>query len=198
MTERSGRMAPYRRWFKRWLDAALAGGGLLIFALPMAWIGWRIRRTTGSPVLFRQVRVGFGGKPFTILKFRTMTPEGAVPSRFCQLLRGSAMDELPQLINILRGQMSFVGPRPLIPEELETLGQFPRGGDRLRVRPGLTGLAQLNSAKVPDLSERLRWDLSYVDRCSLLLDLKILIQSVAITLRGAWERSGGHTPPGAA
>jgi len=188
-------MAPYRRRFKRWVDAALAGGGLLIFALPMGWIAWRIRQTLGKPVLFRQIRVGFGGRIFTVLKFRTMTPEGTVPSPFCQNLRASAMDELPQLVNILRGEMSFVGPRPLIPEELEMLGQFPRGGDRLRVRPGLTGLAQLHSTKVPVLSERLRWDLAYVERCSFVLDLKILFRSVAVTLRGAWEKPGAKFPP---
>ena len=188
-------MALYRRCFKRCADAALAGGGLLIFILPMGWIAWRIRRTLGPPVLFRQTRVGLGGKPFTVLKFKTMSPEGEIPLPFYRGLRGSAMDELPQLINILRGEMSFVGPRPLIPEELALLGQFPRGGDRLRVRPGLTGLAQLHSTKVPVLEERLRWDLAYVDRCSFLLDLKILFQSVAVTLRGAWEKPGAKVPP---
>jgi lipopolysaccharide/colanic/teichoic acid biosynthesis glycosyltransferase len=117
-----------------------------------------------------------------------MTMDGAVPSPFCRRLRARALDELPQLINILRGEMSFVGPRPLIPEELETLEQLPRGADRLLLRPGLTGLAQLHSSKVPALPERLQWDLAYADRCSLFLDLAILLKSVAVTLRGAWEK----------
>ena len=117
-----------------------------------------------------------------------MTADGIVPPGFCQGLRARALDELPQLVNILRGEMSFVGPRPLIPEELETLEQLPRGAERLLLRPGLTGLAQLHGSKVSALPERLRWDLAYVDQCSLLLDLGILLRSVAITLRGAWEK----------
>ncbi len=100
------------------------------------------------------------------------------------------MDELPQLINILKGQMSFVGPRPLIPDELEDLGRIPEGKRRFSVRPGLTGLAQINSEKVPSLSERIRWDLAYVDQCSLWLDLRILFKSLAVTLAGKWEPNG--------
>ena len=100
------------------------------------------------------------------------------------------MDELPQLINILRGQMSFVGPRPLIPEELKELHQIPNGNRRLTVRPGLTGLAQLYSAKIPTLRERLRWDCAYLDRCSLWLDVWILARSLRLTLNGAWEQPG--------
>lgn len=188
-------MGPYGRWFKRCVDLGLAGGGVFVFALPMGWIAWRLRREQGFPVLFRQTRVGLGRKPFTVLKFRTMTAEGAVPSPFCQSLRAHALDELPQLINILRGEMSFVGPRPLIPEELQTLEQLPRGRERLRLRPGLTGLAQLHSSKVPSLPVRLRWDLAYADQCSFLLDLKILLKSVAVTLRAAWEKPGIKTPP---
>lgn len=184
-------MKGYAQGFKRLLDLAIASIGLVGFSVPMAWIAWRIRREMGSPVLFRQTRLGYGGKPFTVLKFRTMKPgEVGVSSRFCRGLRATAMDELPQIINILRGEMSFVGPRPLIPEELAELRNFPRGGDRLRVRPGLTGLAQLRSDKVPSLSERLKGDLEYIDRCSLGLDLWALWRSAAVTLRAAWEKPG--------
>ncbi len=191
-------MGPYGQCFKRPFDMAVAAGGLIVFALPMGWIAWRIRREMGRPVMFPQTRVGKNRKSFTVLKFRTMTPGGTVSSGFCRALRASAMDELPQLINILRGEMSFVGPRPLIPDELATLEQLPRGAERLRVRPGLTGLAQLYSSKVPVLAERLRWDLAYADRCSFLLDLTILFRSVAITLRGAWEKTGSKLPAGEA
>ncbi len=183
-------MRGYARGFKRLLDLAIALAGLAGFLVPMAWIAWRIRRELGPPALFRQTRLGYGGKRFTVLKFRTMTGQGAVPSPFFRWLRATAMDELPQLINILRGEMSFVGPRPLIPEELAELRNFPRGEDRLCVRPGLTGLAQLRSDKTPSLSERLRGDLEYVDRCSLGLDLWALWRSLYVTLRAAWERPG--------
>ena len=184
-------MKGYARGFKRLLDLAIALIGLVGFLIPMIWIAWRISRELGPPVLFRQNRLGYGGKPFTVLKFRTMRPgEEGVSSPFCRRLRATAMDELPQLVNILRGEMSFVGPRPLIPEELAELRNFPRGGERLRVRPGLTGLAQLRSDKVPSLPERLKGDLEYIDRCSLSLDLWALFCSMAVTLRAAWEKPG--------
>lgn len=166
------------------LDLSVAGMGLLLFALPMLWIRWEL----GSPVFFRQTRVGRGGHWFTILKFRTLGKDGTVASPFCRRLRETALDELPQLLNILKGEMSFVGPRPLIPEELLELGKIPRGIDRLSVRPGLTGLAQLNSVKVPTLPERLREDCEYIDRCSWWLDIRILWRSVQVTLRGAWGK----------
>lgn len=188
----------YGRIFKRLLDALLAGAGIFLFALPIGGIGWYIRRKLGFPVLFRQKRVGYQGEEFPVLKFRTLTAGGAAPGPFSAWLRATALDEFPQLINILMGQMSFVGPRPLIPEELQALDRVPDGRRRLSVRPGLTGLAQLHSDKVPSLSERLRWDLAYVDRCSLPLDLKILFRSVAVTLRAAWERPGPKVPSGEA
>ena len=184
-------MRVYARGFKRLFDLAIASIGLVGFLVPMAWIAWRIRRELGPPVLFRQTRLGYGGTVFSVLKFRTMRPgEAGVSPPFCRRLRATAMDELPQLINILRGEMSFVGPRPLIPEELVELRSFPRGAERLRVRPGLTGLAQLRSDKVPLLSERLKGDLEYVDRYSLGLDLWALWRSVEVTLKAAWEKPG--------
>ena len=154
----------------------------------MVWMAWRIYRESGSPILFRQTRVGYKGKPFRIVKFRTMSGEQITP--FGNWLRATAMDELPQLFHILKGQMSFVGPRPLIPEELQQLHQIPDGLRRLSVRPGLAGLAQLTSDKIPSLSERVKWDCQYVTQCSPWLDAWILVRSVGITCQGAWERSG--------
>ncbi len=180
----------YRKGFKRMLDAALAAGGLLLFALPMAWFAWQIRRQAGVPGSFRQIRIGYGGKPFTILKFRTMNEGGAVALPLSRWLRATAMDELPQLVNILKGEMSFVGPRPLIPEDLQELDRIPGGKRRFEIRPGLTGLAQILAEKVPLLSQRIGWDLAYADRCSLWLDMKILLKSVAVTLAGKWEGTG--------
>lgn len=175
----------YSQGGKRFLDIVLAIGGLALFTIPMAWIALRIRWQLKKSPLFRQMRVGLHSNSFCLLKFRTMSDEGN-PSPFGRWLRKTAMDELPQLINILRGQMSFVGPRPLIPEDLEGVSQVPSGERRFLARPGLTGLAQLNAPKTPSLAERIRWDCSYVDRCSFWLDLNILLKSLRVTLQGAW------------
>ena len=181
---------PYRQWFKRPFDLTVASAGLLVFALPMLWISLRIRKELGRPALFLQQRIGRDGNRFIIFKFRTMNDRAEVTSIFCRKLRDTAMDELPQLVNILRGEMSFVGPRPLIPEELRDLERVSGGRRRLALRPGLAGLTQLHSDKVPSLEDRLRTDLDYIDRCSFSLDLKILFASVGVTGRGAWERPG--------
>lgn len=120
-------------------------------------------------------------------KGEEVTPFGA-------LLRSSAMDELPQLVNILKGEMSFVGPRPLIPEELRELDEIPGGSRRLSIQPGLAGLAQLFSLKIPSIQERLKWDLLYLERCSPGLDLKILLQSIGVSLHRRWESPGPKVP----
>lgn len=187
----------YRVIGKRSLDLAMAMGGLVLFAIPMLWFYDRLRREFDLDPFFLQTRMGKGGRNFTILKFRTMSEEETIPP-FCRWLRKTAMDELPQMINIVRGEMSFVGPRPLILEELENLGKMKGGKLRQSVRPGLTGLAQLYSIKTPGLPERLRWDLTYVKKCSLGLDLWIILRSVAVTLQGAWEGKEPHLNPSAA
>ena len=177
----------YRRVGKRLLDIGLACVGLVGMALPMAaialWIAWESK----SSPFFRQIRIGRSGLPFRIMKLKTMSSDQRVSS-FGKGLRATAMDELPQLFQILAGQMSFVGPRPIVPEELAQLDQFPDGRRRLAARPGLTGLAQICGPKTPALAERLRWDLEYVDRCGLSLDLGILLKSVEISCRGAWGK----------
>lgn len=153
----------------------------------MAGMAWGIYRELRCSPFFRQIRIGIRGREFQILKFRTMTAQGKSPP-FCRWMRATAMDELPQLIHILKGEMSFVGPRPLIPEDLQKLGRVPNGQRRFLLRPGLAGLAQLYGGKFPGLAERIKWDLAYVKRCSLRLDLWILFQSLAVTLRSRWER----------
>ncbi len=180
----------YRRGGKRLFDILLAVGGLLFFSVPAMWFALRIRRELGSPAFFRQKRVGRGGLYFTILKFRTMTQEGVVASPFCRWLRSAALDELPQLLNILKGEMSFVGPRPLIPEELSALDRLSRGPERLSIRPGLAGVAQLYGEKTPSLPQRLRWDLFYLDHYSPALDLKILFKSLFVTSKSGWDAPG--------
>ena len=188
-------IAPWRSGFKRVFDGLLAAAGLVFFSLPMAWIAWRVRRELNTPVFFRQPRVGRAGKPFILSKFKTLS-DGKPVTPFGHWLRATAMDELPQLINIVRGEMSFVGPRPLIPDDLRGLAQIPGGSQRQSVRPGLTGLAQLYADKTPSLPERLQWDLAYARECSFLLDLKILLASVIISLRGAWEKTRAPTTRG--
>ena len=171
----------------------LSSLGFLIFAIPVAVIALCIWRQAGSPVLFYQARIGQKGDTFQIKKFRTMNSQGQVFSSFAQGLRNTAMDELPQLFHILRGEMSFVGPRPLIPEELLEIRQIPNGSRRFLVKPGLAGLAQINAQKIPSLAERSNWDLLYVDQYSLLLDIRIVMKSIWVTLRGNWEGPGAHS-----
>ena len=175
-------------------DLGLTALGLVLFALPMLGIGLAVWAHSGHPVFFHQARIGREGKPFVLWKFRTLTEDGRV-TKIGQLLRGTAMDELPQLFQILKGEMSFVGPRPLIPEDLKELALIPDGNLRLSVRPGLTGMAQLFCSKTPTLSERLSWDLAYTRRCSLKMDAWLLARSVPVTLRAAWEKAGAKGSP---
>ena len=186
----------YCQWGKRTLDIGLSLFGLVLFAWPMAGIACVIFCQSGRPVLFHQARVGLRGRRFGIVKFRTMRGDDEVFSAFAHGLRMTAMDELPQLVHILRGQMSFVGPRPLVHEDLVEVHRLPEGPRRFSIRPGLTGLAQLNAIKVPSLEERLKWDLAYADQCSLWLDVRTIVKSVWVTLRGAWEEKSGMQPPG--
>jgi lipopolysaccharide/colanic/teichoic acid biosynthesis glycosyltransferase len=193
---------------KRAFDVALSGAGLM--ASTPLWILFAaaVKLQDGGPVFYRQARSGLGGRPFDVLKFRSMVPDaeagvGAVQASRSdprvtavgRFLRATAMDELPQLWNILRGDMSVVGPRALRPGEIETLGNgdlerledVPGFAERSRVRPGLTGIAQIYAPR--DIPRRLkfRYDLLYVRRQSFWLDLRLVLVSFWITMRGAWE-----------
>jgi len=151
-----------------------------------------VRVILGSPVLFRQVRPGRHGEPFTLLKFRTMTdrrdadgellPDGKRLGRFGRLLRRWSLDELPQLVNVLRGELSFVGPRPLLLEYLPLY--TPEQARRHEVRPGITGLAQVEGRNEQTWEDRLRLDVEYVDRRSLWLDSKILLRTLECVCTG--------------
>jgi len=181
---------------KRAFDLVLAAL-LLVPALPlMAVIAAAIRLTSPGPVLFRQARVGRGGEPFTMLKFRTMQV-GAERSTgpvlaaandprvtaLGKVLRATRLDELPQLWNVLRGDMSFVGPRPERPEFVERYARDIHGYvERLRVRPGLTGYAQVNGEYHTSAATKLKYDLAYIHNRSLWLDLKILTDTVKVML----------------
>jgi lipopolysaccharide/colanic/teichoic acid biosynthesis glycosyltransferase len=170
---------------KRALDVVGASLGLLVAAIPMAVIGIALRLTMGSPVLFRQERPGRHGAPFTILKFRTMRAgDGPDAERLTALgrrLRSTSLDELPELWNVLRGDMSLVGPRPLLMEYLDLY--TPRQARRHEVRPGLTGLAQVAGRNLVHWEERFELDVQYVDTRTLALDLRIIGRTVASVLR---------------
>ncbi len=181
----------YRRYGKRALDLALAAIGLLALAPLMAVVGLWVRAAVGSPVLFRQARPGLHGKPFTLLKFRTMRaavddqgkllPDAARLTPLGRRLRAWSLDELPELVNVLAGDMSLVGPRPLLMHYLPHY--TPEQMRRHDVRPGITGWAQVHGRNLVAWEDRFSLDTWYVDHLSLGLDLRILWQTLWITLR---------------
>jgi lipopolysaccharide/colanic/teichoic acid biosynthesis glycosyltransferase len=196
---------------KRLFDAGLAAVGLIVSAPLWAIIPLAIKLEDGGPVFFPQARVGLGGRVFRVLKFRSMLPDAESASgplqaaaddpritRVGRVLRATAMDELPQLWNILVGDMSFVGPRPLRPGEVElrgdgglvSLDQIPGYEDRHRVRPGLTGLAQVYASRDISRVAKFRLDRLYMKRAGLWLDLRLILLSFWITGRGEWESRG--------
>jgi lipopolysaccharide/colanic/teichoic acid biosynthesis glycosyltransferase len=195
---------------KRAFDVALSSIGLLVSAPLWGLIALGIKVEDGGPVFFTQPRVGRGGASFTAYKFRSMLVNadartalraGAHDPRVTRVgtvLRATAMDELPQLWNILKGDMSFVGPRPLMPGEIEARGEYaavplesvPGYDARHAVRPGLTGLTQVYAARDIRRAHKFRLDLIYVRRASLWLDLRLVALSFWITFRGRWEERG--------
>lgn len=181
---------------KRMMDLVLAATAIVLLALPMLFVAWQIRRKLGSPVLFRQIRPGLHGVPFEMLKFRTMTdqrgrdgallPDAQRMTQFGRLLRSTSIDELPELWNVLQGDMSLVGPRPLLMEYLPLYSPFQRR--RHEVRPGITGWAQVNGRNALSWEEKFRLDVDYVDRCSCWMDIRILLLTVCRVL----DRDGIH------
>lgn len=189
---------------KRCVDLLGAGLGLLILSLPMILIALLIRWRLGSPVLFRQQRPGRYGKPFTMYKFRTMRdaydqegnplPDEQRMTRFGQFLRSASLDELPELIHVLKGDMSLVGPRPLLMEYLERY--TPEQARRHEVKPGITGWAQINGRNNLPWNERFQMDVWYVDHWNLWLDMKILLRTVTKVLkREGVQAEGAATMP---
>jgi lipopolysaccharide/colanic/teichoic acid biosynthesis glycosyltransferase len=196
---------------KRLLDMALAGGGLIVSAPLWAIIAALIKIEDGGPVFFSQERVGQGGRPFKALKFRSMIVDaeagtGPIQSgehdaritRIGRVLRATAMDELPQLWNIFRGDMSFVGPRALRPGEIEVRGNgvmekledVPGFAQRCAVRPGLTGVAQIYAPRDVVRRQKFRYDRFYIRRQSFCFDVRLILVSFWITFRGRWEARG--------
>ena len=181
----------YKHFFKRILDFIAALLLLILFSPIMLWAAWRIRRELGSPVLFTQARPGLNAKIFKIYKFRTMSDErdkngNLLPDElrlkgFGAKLRASSIDELPQLFNVLKGDMSFIGPRPLLVEYLPLYS--PRQASRHSVRPGITGLAQVNGRNDISWAAKLEYDALYAGNLSFLLDIKIAFLSIKKVLK---------------
>ena len=192
---------------KRAFDIALSGAGLVLSSPVWLLIAIAIKLEDGGPVMFTQDRVGRGGVAFRALKFRSMVHDAAtLPphqageddpriTRVGRVLRATAMDELPQLFNIFRGDMSFVGPRPLMPGEIEVRGSgnlvrldsIPGYVERHCVRPGLTGLSQVYAPRDTPRVRKFRLDSIYVRNASFCLDVFLVAVSFWITFRGRWE-----------
>lgn len=189
---------------KRIFDLIAATLGLLVLAMPLLVLGWQVRRKLGSPVLFTQVRPGLHGQSFSMVKFRTMTdtrdasgallPDAQRLTPFGRWLRASSLDELPELWNVLRGEMSLVGPRPLLMEYLPLYS--PEQARRHEVRPGITGWAQVNGRNAISWADKFALDVWYVDNRSLWLDVRILWLTVRkVLVRDGISAAGEATMP---
>ena len=193
---------------KRLLDVSLSGAGLIVSSPLWAIVAAAIKLESPGPVFFTQVRVGEAGRHFDAIKFRSMVQDaeaGLGPvqaaahdprvTRVGRVLRATALDELPQLWNIFRGDMSFVGPRALRPNEIEPVNDglpvpleaVPGFSTRCTVTPGLTGLAQIYLRRDVTRRQKFRYDLLYVRRRSFMLDVRLIVLSFWISLRGRWE-----------
>ena len=192
---------------KRAFDMTLSGAGLVVSSPVWLLVAIAIRLEDGGPIMFPQERVGLRGVTFRALKFRSMVPNASsMPphqageddprvTRVGRLLRATAMDELPQLVNIFLGDMSFVGPRPLMPGEIEVRGagelvaldSIPGYAFRHSVRPGLTGLTQVYAPRDAPRARKFRLDAIYVNNASFCLDMYLVAVSFWITVRGKWE-----------
>lgn len=185
---------------KRLLDVLVSLAALIVLSPLLLLTALLVARNLGNPALFRQVRPGLNGRPFTILKFRTMKdasdeqgnklPDSERLTPFGKKLRSTSIDELPELINVLRGDMSLVGPRPLIMEYLDRYSE--RQARRMEVRPGITGWAQVNGRNTVDWNDRFEMDVWYVENRSLWLDARILWLTVLTVIKREGVSADGH------
>ena len=171
---------------KRFLDIIIASIALILLSPLYAFVAYKVKKNLGSPVLFRQVRPGLQGKPFEMIKFRTMKdavdeqgnplPDSERLTPFGQMLRSTSLDEMPELWNVIKGDMSIVGPRPLLMEYLPLYS--PEQAKRHDVRPGMTGHAQVNGRNAIGWEEKFKLDTWYVENQSIWLDFKIMFKTV--------------------
>jgi sugar transferase EpsL len=181
----------YSRYGKRWFDLILTVPGFVVVSPLLGIIALLVRLQLGTPVLFKQVRPGLHGKPFTIYKFRTMTdtrdqngkllPDAQRLTKLGRFLRATSLDELPELWNVIKGDLSLVGPRPLLMQYLDryTPGQARRN----KVKPGLTGWAQVNGRNAITWEKKFELDVWYVDHCSVFLDIRIILMTLLKVVR---------------
>ena len=192
----------YKHFFKRLLDIIYSLGFILCFWWLYIILAILVKKKLGSPVLFKQQRPGLNGKVFTMYKFRSMTDakdkDGKLLSdeerlpRFGQLLRATSLDEIPEFFNILKGDMSLVGPRPLLVQYLERYNE--RQARRHGVRPGITGWAQVNGRNTISWEQKFEYDVEYVEKCSFLLDIKIIFMTIKkIFIREGISQEGNVT-----
>jgi len=171
---------------KRSLDIVIASTALILLSPVYFYVAYKVRKNLGSPVLFRQLRPGLHGKPFEMIKFRSMKdavdengnplPDSERLTPFGQMLRSSSLDEIPELWNVIKGEMSIVGPRPLLMEYLPLYNS--QQAKRHNVRPGMTGHAQVNGRNAISWEEKFKLDTWYVENQSLWLDFKIMLKTV--------------------
>lgn len=187
----------YETYIKRPQDFICALLALVVFSPILLLTALLVRIRLGAPVLFTQERPGKGGKPFRIMKFRSMTdgrdkngdllPDEQRLGTFGQKLRSTSLDELPELLNVLKGDMAIIGPRPLLMKYLPLYNE--RQARRHEVRPGLSGLAQVNGRNAISWEEKFEWDVKYVDHVSFCGDWKLVFQTLAVM----WKREGIHS-----
>lgn len=197
----------YKRFFKRLFDILLSLTGIIIAGIPMLLVAVAVKIDSKGPAIFKQERLGVGGKVFNIYKFRSMcvnaehTGSGvysgkgdARVTRVGKILRATSIDELPQMFNILKGDMSFVGPRPPLTYHPWPLAEYTDEQRRMfEVRPGITGWAQINGRKAVEWNQRIKLNVWYVDNLSLWLDIKIVFKTVFKVLRNSDNENVGAT-----
>ncbi|MBM6690684.1 sugar transferase [Fusobacterium mortiferum] len=192
----------YRNYIKRILDIIYSLGFILCFWWVYILVAILVRLKLGSPVIFKQQRPGLNGEVFMMYKFRSMTDardkDGKLLSdeerlpRFGQLLRATSLDEIPEFFNILKGDMSLVGPRPLLVQYLERYNE--RQARRHEVKPGITGWAQVNGRNAISWEQKFEYDVEYVEKCSFLLDMKIIFLTIKkIFIREGITQAGNVT-----
>lgn len=189
-----GRDGLYNRYFKRPMDIILSSVAIVVLSPVFFIVALLIKINLGSPIIFKQKRPGLNEKIFTMYKFRTMTderdengellPDSVRLTKFGKFLRVTSLDELPELFNVFKGDMSLIGPRPLLIEYLPLYNRYQR--NRHDVRPGISGLAQINGRNTITWEEKFSYDIRYVENVSFILDLKIILQ----TFLKVWRREG--------